>query len=139
MRYYYTDPLAAAFMAKHHGMRFMDCAGFDVSACPRLLDCSERHGLAEAMYIHPDSLPMLHPRIGDLYYNSCNGSYHEVTKKGAPKLIEGSCEIRWQYSGRKPEDITLQTALMWWNGGDTTDRIIQRKGIAFHHPESEDE
>jgi hypothetical protein len=133
-RFFYTDPLAAAWMAKHFGMDFVAKwrARGRTNAVLRIAGSADR-----LFEIHPDSLHLLEPQVGDVYYNSCNGSYHEVTEKGPPKLIPGSCEIPWQYAGCKPDDITLETASMWWNAGNTTDSIIRRNGIAFMWPESE--
>jgi hypothetical protein len=133
-RFFYTDPLAAAWQAKHFGMYFLADRRSRRMTRAVLRIAGSTNG---QFYIHPDSLRMLEPQVGDVYYNSCNGSYHEVTEKGPPKLIEGSCEIHWRYSGCKPDDITLSTARGWWNAGDTHDRII-RGGIVFHWPESED-
>jgi hypothetical protein len=134
-RYFYTDPLAAAWMAKHHSVEFWH------TMVEILVRAKRQHQeWADTVgnhYIHPNSLHLLEPQIGDVYYNSCNGSYHEVTEKGPPKYVAGSCEIHWRYSGCKPDDITLSTATGWWNAGDTHDRIIQRGGILFHWPESE--
>lgn len=65
-RYFYTDPLAAAWMVQHFGMRF-DCkeaeTPWDICAstmCQTLTDDDE------PFYIHPESLPLLAPRAGDL-------------------------------------------------------------------------
>lgn len=50
-RYFYTDPLAADWMVKHFGMEF------------------EHRGIRDenSIYIiHPDSLHLLEPQVGDL-------------------------------------------------------------------------
>jgi hypothetical protein len=78
--YFYTDPLAAAWMQKHYGMRFLTPHGdelrwFDgkmMFGKPYPLEGSVLEGktlLIESLdphYIHPDSLHLLEPRAGDL-------------------------------------------------------------------------
>lgn len=69
MRYFYTDPLAAAWMAKHHGIKIEP-----ISDIPSIKDFMWRGtgnfiGIWEEdkYYIHPDSLHLLEPREGDLW------------------------------------------------------------------------
>lgn len=71
-RYFYTDPLAAAWMAKHFGMDVrIDCPDGE-----RFLDAITTHGVNTfggaiaannytRFYIHPDSLLLLEPQVGD--------------------------------------------------------------------------
>lgn len=62
MKYFYTDPLAAAWMAKHHNMRFMDSEDreifwnreFQVFDCP-----GSPKDWPRIKYIHSDSLHLL--------------------------------------------------------------------------------
>jgi hypothetical protein len=133
MRYFYRDPLAAAWMQKHFGMRLHD-ADFDepTSAPPEEI---AQWGVGP-ICIHPESLPIMAPVIGDLYYNSCNGSYHTVTEKGSGRRLPNG-EKHWEDWDCHYDDITLEQALDWWNDGKSSDRIIQRNGLAFHWPESE--
>jgi len=56
MRYYYEDPLEAAYMAKHYGMK-LD---------PEIEVYIYRDEENFKYYIHPDSLPLLEPMDGDL-------------------------------------------------------------------------
>lgn len=108
MKYFYKDPLAAAWMAKHFGMQFMDCAGFSVSANPAMADMSERHGLSEAFYIHPDSVNLLEPQFRDIV----RGHDDEV---GTTIHLYGFHSSSW-----------------------TLERIMERNDIAFMWPESEE-
>lgn len=67
-RYYYTDPLAAAWMAKHFGMvfdRWTEGLGKwtgRLSGSDTLQDFED----CTQLFIHPDSLHLLEPRAGDL-------------------------------------------------------------------------
>jgi len=84
-RYYYTDALEAAYMAKHHGVKLQvdkmkaciasgeppyypdDFLPLDV--CNALVDCIRKlHWEREEQrfYIHPDSVHLLEPQEGDL-------------------------------------------------------------------------
>jgi hypothetical protein len=92
-RFFYTDSLAASWMAKYHGMRFIDDAGNDIWFEPyggsfgyflnheqpvNLLFVSKPNDekasflhpeitfrSTDRAYIHPDSLSLLEPRVGD--------------------------------------------------------------------------
>lgn len=73
-RYFYTDPLAAAWMAKHHGMRFDLPRQSGGSPWDLLIEvCVHRETGAidggsalPPIYIHPDSLRLLEPIDGDV-------------------------------------------------------------------------
>lgn len=72
-RYYYADPLAAAWMAKHHEMKFEHLWMFDRSPFGCELAFSGNVNIQAGsdnshvkFYIHPDSLHLLEPRKGDL-------------------------------------------------------------------------
>ena len=80
-RYYYTDPLAAAWMAKHYGMMFgirhyekiiWDCEAQGMSGdwlpikdWERIAADAADGNAQPAYYIHPDSLHLLEPRVCD--------------------------------------------------------------------------
>lgn len=67
MKYFYKDPLAAAWMAKHFGMRFQD-NGYEASPYEELLSHYDAGGDGKTFpkyYIHPDSLHLLEPQRGD--------------------------------------------------------------------------
>jgi hypothetical protein len=59
-RFFYTDLLAAAWMAKHFGMRFWS-GDHEIHLLP-FVD-SQKKG---RWLLHPDSLLLLEPRAGDL-------------------------------------------------------------------------
>lgn len=118
-RYYYTDPLAAAWMAKHFGMKFCDKASHSVSADPSLWYMAERHYQAGPLFIHPDSLHLLEPQKHDLvdfgWIHPCGQSFHELTLLN--KSFKAFCEkSTCDYDSHQ---------------------IIQRRGKPFHWPEVE--
>ena len=109
-RYFYTDPLAAAWMAKRFEMRFLnlkeiiqDVDGDIVLLClPKFVsDCR----LTKQYVVHPGSLYLLEPLAGDVAQHPMNGNCHV--------LCGTSC-------------------FQWFR--DASMRIIQRNGVAFHWP-----
>lgn len=112
-RYYYSDQLKAAYMAREFGMRFLRPDGSEVNLS---------HGMGREMgddgwiefiavpndgdYIHPDSLSILQPQEGD--------------------LVEASTETE-QYTFYYHAEMLAKS-----------DKIIQRQGKAFFWPERED-
>jgi hypothetical protein len=65
MKYYYTDPLAAAWMADKFGMKFEH--DFDFAAMIIQYDLMRRNGKeVRNIYIHPESLYLLRPQEGDV-------------------------------------------------------------------------
>lgn len=137
-RYFYTDPLAASWMAKHFGMKLLAESDFDglVDAGARFIDCDDtfrelwQHDFIYLgkLYVHPDSLGLLEPKKGDLIHivrGFC--SYHknvDDVAKGGGKTVTGI------WSDGEHWDITTKKPLHDWE-------IIQCAGKAFHWPESE--
>lgn len=106
-KYYYTDPLAAAWMAKHFGMEFTE--GFWPSNDIAMIRWANKLVTAEEFYIHPDSLNLLKPQIGDIIDSGAiQGNVSRENMQLAIELIE--------------------------NGGG---QIIQRNGTPFMWPEVE--
>jgi hypothetical protein len=79
MRYFYRDPIVAAYMAKHYDMRFesFGCPRYPAYQLgvatpvdgPDTIVLSPDNATADAevtFYIHPDSLHLLEPRHRDL-------------------------------------------------------------------------
>jgi hypothetical protein len=116
VRYFYTDPLAAAWMAKHFGMKFneglptvefsSDPVGRNMTAVLVTVD-----DLFPRFHVHPDSLHLLKPRVGD------------STSDGTVDENMGELQVHHIYEYYSEID------------GDT--RIIQRDGKPFHWPEVE--
>lgn len=136
MRYYYTDPLAAAWMAKQFGMKFTDAAGEPVSIQESYFRGTKSGAAWEAWindesstpyvalsqaYIHPDSLHLLEPQVGDVV------AVKNVVGKGmSVGVVEDGC---------KTMTLDGEEGAGWNYSGD--DPIIQRNGTAFHWPEVE--
>lgn len=124
MRYYYDDPLAAAWMAKHFGMEFHGENGqleinSDEGSTWFCELCDLGHKYMGPFYIHPDSLHLLEPQEEDI----------GIDAEGA--LCNG-CKDGWYYENAKAEEYgdfepTLPVT------------IIQRNGKAFMWPQSEQE
>ncbi len=129
MKYYYPDPLAAAWMAKHFGMRFFNGTEPETTGACKFLHAdvallSPKHHIVHSdykgnFYIHPDSLHLLKPVDGDLVEN-CGyvGIFSE--DKECPTLSP-SVEIEIKIDGEFP--VTID----------------KRNNIPFHWPEVEDD
>ncbi len=111
MRFFYTDPLAAAWMAKHFGMKFVSSAGEEIKWCfVERCFYTDSHPQEWDMpfCIHPDSLRILEPSAGDLIQRI--GHTHTTRIMRAEEAITVSLD---------------------------THKIIQRNGVAFLWPEME--
>lgn len=111
MRKYYEDPLAAAWMAKHFGMKFKSARGqnmyFDGGSDFRTeKDCGFYAG--EYYHIHPSSLHILEPMAGDVgtVYNGHAANFRDGY---------------WEHNDGQREPAS-------------EGKIIQRQGIPFHWP-----
>jgi hypothetical protein len=134
-RYFYTDPLAAAWMAKHFGMRFdvdMEDVLFAVYQFHRQqaqhLDISSVLPnisvtvTGRKIVAHPDSLHLLEPRVGDLCrfkhqrYGRITGDTHErVIGNMTYKVVEVE---------------------EYYEEASEFEAIIQRGGLSFFWPEA---
>lgn len=123
-RYFYTDPLAAAWMAKHHGMKFEGGDSY-ISAieAAHTMDVLERI----PFYIHPDSVSLLKPKIGDHIYRHHN--YYCVLSVAEHKGLQSTFAFQNQ-------TMPIKTVLGWKHPENT--HIVLRKHVPFHWPESED-
>lgn len=120
-RYYYTDPLAAAWMAKHHEMDFLHEADGKIGRIEHgwggetLVYSVIEYGEEPPYYIHPDSLHLLEPRVGDVVTDTGTEFYYVS--------IDKSCD---------------ETPMVINPAHCKNDEIIQRNDIAFMWPESEE-
>ena len=125
-RYFYTDPLAAAWMGQHFNMvtyigRLPD--DWDAYGQPNWHQCVDDWKYrqeklkqpAPKFYLHPESLNLLEPQVGDLL-------------RGDEQAIP---TIRFMHL---PDSDQMGVAAALMRRGF---KIIQRKGKAFHWPESE--
>jgi hypothetical protein len=119
-RYFYTDPLAAAWMAKHFGMRFISWdSGKEYEEFMPIYNAGspiEKIREDQRYVVHPDSLPLLEPMVGDLIYIT-ESKIGTLTRQNGDhlKLFTGDWLI-------KPDHVS----------------IIRRDGKPFFWPESEE-
>ena len=121
-RYFYTDPLAAAWMAKHFGMRFRpDC--YSDRALPEGEDITRfaHPRFGGRFYVHPDSLPLLQPQLGDLIS-------HLGVRAWRIDRVEETTYTHVAFGVERLDRFTFKS---------DCPQIIQRKRLAFHWPESE--
>lgn len=126
-RYFYTDPFAAAWMTTHHGVTYVNDLPHGQGHCFQVI--SRASGWADAspydlilpcngkprVYIHPDSLHLLEPQVGDLL----RGDEHTMP------------QIRYM---DLPDSEQMGTGAALMRRGF---KIIQRNGIPFMWPEHE--
>lgn len=129
MRYYYDDPLSAAWMAKHFGIKFITKAFENLNYYPEYstvedIMVNDANGcfspLEGLIYIHPDSLHLLETKISDVI----EFNYPYEDSKQVVMVVENSATVYEQ-------GIEL-------NHIDFKYKIIQRNGIPFHYPKSEE-
>lgn len=135
MRYYYSDPLAAAWMSDKFLMRFeWDCrtlgkqsqgSAYEVPFCYDVISVDRMNSRPEKYYIHPDSLHLLEPQAGDVATDTSNPALEVI------EIDKGQYGGACQYSGK----IELKNAKHRKEIGLL--KIIQRNGKAFMWPEVE--
>lgn len=135
IRYFYTDPLAAAWMEARHEMQFQSVNREEVAVFSGMRAVNKKHGNIELppFYIHPDSQHLLEPQIGDLVRlnHSVRPCYPVLDDKGKP-VVSASGEVV----------TTLNFPYAEWMMFNEHFRpnvlsIIQRNGKPFHWPEKE--
>lgn len=111
-RFFYTDPLAAAWMAKHFGMKFVN-GGKRIPPVTYSFLHNDLSGCRLKYTIHPDSLWLLEPILSDaVEVVDATGFY--LTKRLHDVYDKQQIGCEWRLH-----------------------RIIQRAGKSFHWPESE--
>ena len=132
MKHFYKDPLAAAWMAKHFGMEFfvrykrfdgiVESSKFTFSNIIKYTTDKWPQTWVNGFYIRPDSLHILEPEVGDdLQFPD----YDQVKR-----YTDEECVINEHYRTRDWEATASHYG---------QPKIIQRNGIAFMWPESEEE
>ncbi len=106
IRYYYRDPLAAAWMAKYFGMQFLYPDGYCISDMAKWVYIPTNNEEVGFLEIHPDSLHLLKPQIGDIGIDQFGFS------------------VCWGENNWKPSPHVFPAM-----------RINHRNGIPFHWPE----
>lgn len=80
-KYFYTDPLAAAWMAKWHGMRFTNFSYDDEN------NESDYMGSTIHFHIHPDTLHLLAPINGDIATESAGSGIILIVLANGTNLL----------------------------------------------------
>ncbi len=127
MRYYYINPLKAAWMAKEFGFKFgmgsnpfinTGLGGFIALSVDSLANA----GWGEPIYLHPDSIPLLQPQVGDLYLYFCPDGF---AKTGfVHDIYDLNCDKGMVVNHH-------------YHAGVIPSRIIERNGKAWFNPEVE--
>lgn len=140
--YFYTDPLAAAWMFKNHGIlitvgnRGTNGFIFEMTARDGVLLMRDGFNAHDYRYhVHPESLPLLRPRKGDKVAYAWGFAHHggegwdEVVG-----LISANDEI-YPTTGSGEVCVLMDSGEHPYISRIT--RIFERNGIPFHMPESE--
>lgn len=115
MRHFYTDALAAAWMAKHFGMQFVYANENSICTAETVRDDCQLPEYDGVHYIHHDSVHLLEPRIGDL----CDCDY--------------GC-IDYAVAGI---NNPISLFVFYYDYEQKPTKIIQRNGIPFMWPEQD--
>lgn len=121
-RYFYTDPLAAAWMARHFGMTF----DAPIQPVIKYDGTPSMQITPKCFYLHVDSLRLLEPRVGDLVYTRAEMKMRRIDerKTGCDDYHLWRADHVWpQPFPDEDETVTM--------------KIVQRDGKPFHWPESE--
>lgn len=118
--YFYDDPLAAAWMSKHHNLYQVEPLAMGINAGEYVITRSPHLGIGAdtKFYIHPDSLHLLIPQVDDIVLN-CDSDPARVVVDDSPPL---------HYT------VPLSEACRWV-GKEAT--ISRRDGKPFHWPKRE--
>jgi len=112
-RYYYTDPLAAAWMSKHFNINieWADGTITDNYTGDNIVYYEKYLGTESPYYIHPDSEHILNPQVGDLVHNFRWQSHFMIERDNDLLAVNNAMKVGTRYS------------------------IIQRNNIPFMWPE----
>lgn len=137
-KYYYDDPLQVAYMAREFGVKYqtkyMGIEGADIDSmygelaatkgCVELrlslfgLDAELGSMPKDKVYIHPDSLHIFEPQVGDMVLNNRVGGVNVLTVT----------DIAPRYAYQVHYSLAIELNLI----------IIQRQNKAFFMPKSEE-
>lgn len=150
-RFFYTDPLAAAWMAKHFGMWFEGLDDYrdnlaDAYQLTQLLHeiaqwKADKEPFSERIFVHADSLHLIEPQVGDCV--EFDRWFFE--RRRDPEYAEYPYQSHYGKVtpfGRSDQRLGITSAgVCWDNTSDDAEfslpfKIIQRAGIAFMWPES---
>lgn len=125
-RWFYSDPLAAAWMAKRHGMRFLHKATVNECDILALFAAGVFRFQSIPLDVHPDSLHLLEPRAGDLWQETTQAGV--VTAGVVISTSGGVITVRVPERRNGKSHFCCAPAI---------GRIIQRDGKPFFWPERE--
>jgi len=140
MKRYYDSPIIAAYMAKEFGLGYLSQLGNDIvineweGQVHWAVGCG--HAYVGKFYLHPDSLSILEPMVGDVYDGGSDmGIVTLVSESDYDAICEKLPELRHSFS--YPEMICdegeyLAAAEHGW-------KVIQRNGTPFCWPVEESE
>lgn len=120
-KYYYDCPIKAAYMAKYFGVKLQILVANE-SECQLyswFYNMALPSGAGKNLYIHPNSLHILEPQVGDL-----------IKEYGAPlyRYLDGKLSNGDFTAYKNKYDIKF----------DEVARIVERNNIPFIYPEIED-
>ncbi len=125
MRYYYTDPLAAAYMTREFGVKFENMEG-SIKIDAEFYDTGEisytEYGLDPYgyLYIDSDCYELVKPQVGDL-------------------IKSRDAKFAWKVEDITDNDIYGMVGLVTFHGKKNQEfEIIQRNDKAFFMPEAEE-
>lgn len=136
-RYFYTDPLKAAWMLREHNICYGYSSRWNLDGDP--LDSNKVDNYKffldnffsrkTRFYIHSASYDALKPQVGDLVKWTINHGNHDKEVIVKEVMQEGQLDIKW--INHLFEDKSLSTTYL--------PHIIQRNGKAWFTPEEEDD
>ena len=139
MKLYYTCPIRAAYMSKEFGVKiqstFCDTLRDEdqgETIVAQTVDCV----LEAPYYVHPDSLPIFEPQVGDvlrLYFHT--PEQDDAAGAVMTGFYWGGGEVITWF--RNPGDGSIDRQVQKID--DHQWRIIQRQGNPFFWPETEQE
>jgi hypothetical protein len=125
-KYFYTDPLVAAWMTKHHGFEIIELENEAHIASYMLLLSMALHKPSKKewrLLISPNSLHLLKPQVGDLTEEpASNLNNYRVRPSGSEQFA--ATTLAECYASELADMGKL--------------KIIQRKAVSFMWPESEE-
>lgn len=131
--YFYTDPLAAAWMAKHFGMRFLHEGTSNECDILALIAAGVFRSQSIDLSVHPESLYLLEPRAGDKVSYSFGVGPHAGEAWDEVKGIIAPNDEGYPYTGNGELYVLV-------DGCDEfplsrLKELFQRDGKPFHWPE----
>lgn len=135
MRYFYTDPLKAAWMAKHFNIAFMEDTTLDSTPDDARNVCLDTAYEADCgwgrvengkYYIEPDCYGMLKPQVGDIVTWTLNHGDDDEELVIKKVLQDGQVDIKWITHFFNDNQFCRYNR-----------KITQRYGKVFFTPETE--